>query len=248
MRAIAVLAVALAASVASFATACSSSVPSVGTVGGGGDASTPSPDAGGVGSGGADAGVPPSDAGGSTDGPCIPNPADCAGKCGTVMDHCGFAVSCGPCLNDGGGAGSDSGGATGIYCTQASAQQCDCGNVSTTLHAPNTTPCSPSDVGGAAICCSTTAWSSTQDGACFCESWGCTDSADCYCGLGFGPATSCSPDAGAFCCAWDEGPACQCIAGATSCPAGYSQVSSCDVGSATCGAGYTYPATVSSCR
>ncbi len=52
--------------------------------------------------------------GGAQDlGPCVPDPADCAQKCGMVTDRCGFAVNCGPCGNGGSGGTGGTGGVGG---------------------------------------------------------------------------------------------------------------------------------------
>jgi hypothetical protein len=73
-----------------------------------------------------------------------------------------------------------------------------------------------------------------------------TTSTSCFCALGLTGPASCSPSAGAICCANQNYPGCTCEPGQTSCPSGSVQVSSCGV--PTCGPGYTYPLTVSSCR
>jgi hypothetical protein len=201
---------------------------------------------------------------GAGDGICLPDPSDCAGRCDLVFDRCGIAVDCGSCSGGGGdgsggdgsggdGSGGDgSGGAGGdtndVKCSAPTDSQCACFNGSTQSGSQS---CDASQFSNG-ICCATANYPAAAGSGCFCESWGCsasnTDEGGCTCGLGTWAATSCTPGAGALCCAGQDAPDCTCTVGLAACPSGTLPVSQCDSGTFQCSAGYPYPITLSSCN
>jgi hypothetical protein len=150
---------------------------------------------------------------GAPGGTCVPNPADCAGKCGQVTDPCGGVVACGDCSGglscvastcvegggggDGGGTGGSSSG-SGIQCYSPQPGKCIC------QHTPvppseAVSSCTPETVSG--VCCADNAWPEVGT-TCLCWRWGCsaaTSPCTCQWGAPAGYSPTCTPAAGDQC-------------------------------------------------